>query len=51
VKAIFKKYPQLVSIGDALDAYREMLPITTGCLSSSQILKVTEVVATGTLWI
>ncbi|MCP2727949.1 hypothetical protein NJ959_05580 [Symplocastrum sp. BBK-W-15] len=49
MKAILKKYPEIVSIGDALDTYRQGLPITARCLSSSQPLKVTEVVATGTL--
>ncbi|HAG81079.1 MAG TPA: hypothetical protein DCL61_07870 [Cyanobacteria bacterium UBA12227] len=50
-KAILKKYPEIASIGDALDSYCEELPIAVYCPSCGQLLKVTEIATTDTLWV
>ena len=48
---ILARHPELATIGEALDALREGRPITTRCATCGQILEVTEVEGTGTLWI
>lgn len=49
--ALFKKIPELSKISEALEAYRNNCPITIKCPTCNQTLKVTEIEATGSLWV
>ncbi len=51
LKAILAKHPELKQISEALKEYRENRPITTRCAKCNKILLVTEIAATGSLWI
>ena len=50
-KRLFAKHPELAQIHEALDAYFEGKPIIVKCPTCGELLKVTEIKATHSLWV
>lgn len=50
-ESILKKHPELIQIGEAIEAYSLGLPITVCCPHCGQVLTVVEVEAANALWV
>lgn len=50
-EAILAKHPELARVEEALNSYREGTPIAARCAICDQPLTLTEIDATGELWI
>ncbi len=50
-KAILKKHPELAQIEEALVAYQKGRQITARCPGCGKALAITEIPATGELWV
>jgi hypothetical protein len=49
--AILSKHPELASVSEALNQYRQGRPVTASCPKCRQPLSVVEVEETGELWV
>ncbi len=51
LQSLLKKYPKLAPVIEALTAYSQGNPISARCITCNQLLTVSEVEATGGLWV
>ena len=50
-QSLLIKYPKLARVVEALTEYYQGVPISVRCITCNQLLEVTEVEATGSLWV